>query len=84
MEFPVGAQQIMNLISIHKDVDSIAGLIQWVKDLKLLSAVGVGCRHTLDPALLPLWCRPAAVALIQPVACELPYATGVALKKQKQ
>ena len=32
-----------------------------------------------------LWCRPAAAALIQPLAWELPYAIDVALKsKNKQ
>ena len=33
--------------------------------------------------LLWLWCRPAAVAMIQPLAWEPPYAAGAALKKQK-
>ena len=33
------------------------------------------------PALLWLW--PAAVALIQPLARDLPYAASVALKRQK-
>ena len=46
---------------------------------------GVGCRCGLDLALLwmPLWLwpRPAAVALIQPLAWENPYATGEALKR---
>ena len=42
---------------------------------------GVDSRHGLDPALLLLWCRPAAGALIQLLAWELPYAAGVALKK---
>ena len=32
----------------------------------------------MDPALL--WCRPVAVALIQPLAWELPHATVVAQK----
>ena len=41
---------------------------------------GVDRRHGLDPALLLLWCRPAAGALIQLLAWELPYAAGVALK----
>ena len=41
---------------------------------------GVGHRHGLDPALLWLWCRLAAVALISPLAWELPYAVGVASK----
>ena len=31
-----------------------------------------------------LWCRPAAVAPIQPLAWELPYAVGVALKRKKK
>ena len=46
----------------------IPGLAQWIK----------------DPALLWLWCRPAAAAPIRPLAWELPYAMGVALKKKKK
>ena len=46
---------------------SIPGLAQQVK----------------DPSLMWLWCRPAAVALIGPLAWEPPYAAGVALKGQK-
>jgi len=34
--------------------------------------------------LLWLWCRPAAAALIRPIAWELPYAAGVALKRKKK
>ena len=34
--------------------------------------------------LLWLWCRLLAIALIQPLAQEPPYATGVALKKKKK
>ena len=33
--------------------------------------------------LLWLWCRQAAVVLIQPLAWEPPYAVGEALKRQK-
>ena len=44
---------------------------------------GVGRRHGLDPAWLWLWWRPAATALIRPLAWEHPYATGAALKIQK-
>ena len=40
---------------------------------------GVGCRQGLEPALLWLGCRLAAIALIQPLAWELPYATDAAL-----
>ena len=44
---------------------------------------GVGRRHSSDLLLLWLWCRPAAVALIRPLAREPPYAMGVALKSNK-
>ena len=44
---------------------------------------GVGCRHGSDLALLWLWCRLAATALIRPLAWKPPYATGVALEKAK-
>ena len=44
---------------------------------------GVGCRRGSDLVLLWLWCRPAAVAPIRPLAWEPPYAVGTALKKKK-
>ena len=44
---------------------------------------GVGHRLGLDLALLWLWCRRAAVALIRLLAWELPYAMGAALKRPK-
>ena len=43
-----------------------------------------GRRRGLDPAWLWLWCRPAPVALIRPLAWETPYAVGVVLKKKKK
>ena len=43
-----------------------------------------GHRHGSDPKLLWLWCRPAAAAPIRPLAWELPYAMGRALKKKKK
>ena len=45
---------------------------------------GVGHRRGLDPTLLWLWYRPAAPAPVQPLAWELPYATGVALKRKRK
>ena len=66
----------------------------WVQSLASLSGLRIWHCHELwcgsqmwlsDPALLWLWCRLAAVALIRPLAWEPPYATGVALKsKTKQ
>ena len=35
----VVAEQVKNVTSIHEDVGSIPGLIQWVKDPTLLQAV---------------------------------------------
>ena len=43
---------------------------------------GVGHRHGSDPELLWQWSRPAATAPIGPLAWELPYAAGAALKRQ--
>ena len=45
---------------------------------------GVGCRLSLDPELLWLWYRLAAVTLIGPLAWEPPYAAGAALEKAKR
>ena len=45
---------------------------------------GVGHRNGSDHMLLWLWCRPAAAALIQPLAQELLYAKGATLKKKKK
>ena len=44
---------------------------------------GVSRRHGSHPALLWLWHRLAATALIQPLAWEPPYALGAALKGPK-
>ena len=38
----------------------------------------------MDPALLWLWPRPVAAALIRPQALELPHAVGEAQKKRKK
>ena len=45
---------------------------------------GVVCRHGSDPMLLCLWHRPAAIALIGPLAWEPPCATGADLKRKKK
>ena len=53
---------------IHEDTGLIPDLISRLK----------------DPALLWLWCRPVAIALIKPLAWELPYAVGAALPTAKK
>ena len=44
---------------------------------------GIGCRRGSDPALLWLWRRSVATALIRPLAWEPPYAADVALKNKQ-
>ena len=44
---------------------------------------GGGHRRAWDPALLWLWCRLAAVALLLPLAWELPYAMDGVLRSKK-
>jgi len=58
--------------------------VQWVRDLALPRAVVQVTRCGSDLALLWLWCRPATVALSQPLAWEPPYMVGVALKSKKK
>ena len=69
------------------------GTMKWqVESLASLDGLRIWCchelwyshRHGSDPALLCLWCRPAAVALIGPLAWESPYAVGAALKKKEE
>ena len=64
-----------NLTSIHEDVGLIPGLAV---------SCGIGCRCSLDPQLLWLWCRLAAVSPIRSLAWESPYGTDAALKKKKK
>ena len=67
-------------LNIHEDAGSIC-LAQCVKDPALLQAAGLCRRCSSEPTLLWLWCRLTVAVLIRPLARELPYATGAALKR---
>ena len=61
-----------------------------IRSLALLSGLRIRCccelwcrsRCCFDPVFLWLWCRLAAIAAIQPLAWEPPYAVSVTLKRQ--
>ena len=77
------AQRLMNLTRNH---EVACGFDPWPRSVGYGSGVavccGVGGRHSSDPALLWLWCRPVATAPIRTQAWEPPYAVGTALKRQ--
>ena len=45
---------------------------------------GVDHKPGLDLALLWLWCRPVAIALIRSLAWEPPFAAGAALENRQK
>ena len=59
----------------------------WVRSLASVSGLKIWCccelPRGLDPILMWLWRRPSAIALILPLAWELPYAMGAALKNKQ-
>ena len=78
------AQWLTNPTRDHEVAGLVPCLAQWVKGSGIAMSYGVGCRRGSDPELLWLWCRPAATALIQPLAWEPPYAAGAAQETAKK
>ena len=69
-----------NIDSVRMQVQTLA-LLSGLR-IRVAVSYDVGRRCGLDPMLLWLWCRPAATALIRPLAWGLPYATGTTLKRK--
>ena len=75
------AQQVKNLTQYLRIRVPYLALLS---GLSIAESCGMGCRCGLDLVLLCLWCIPAAIAPIGPLAWELPFAAGVALKRKKE
>ena len=74
---------VINPTSTHEEVDSIPGPLS---GLRIWRCHGLWRNHRrgLDPALLWLWCRPAAVALIRPQPRNFYVPWVQILKKNRQ
>ena len=68
-----------NIVFMKMQVSSLA----WILRSNVAKGCGIGHRCGLDPTLSWLWYRPAAATLIRPLAWELAFAAGAALKKLK-
>ena len=79
---------VTNSTVIHEDGGLIPGLTRWIKGSGVAVSCGVGHRLSWNLMLPWLWHRPAATALMRPLAWEPPYAVGSGLpppkKKTKQ
>ena len=85
LRITIVAQQVKNLtpeiVSMRVWVQAPASLSRL--RICVVASCSVGHRCGSDLALLWLWCMAVAAALIRPLAWELPYASGVAVKRKK-
>ena len=75
-------QKRTRLVSMSMRVPSPALLVG--RGSGVAVSCGVGHRCGSDPELLWLWCRPAAVAPIRPLAWELPHASGATVREKER
>ena len=68
---------------MRTEVQSLA-LLSGLRIRHCRMSCGVGHKYGLDLALLWLWRRLGTKALIRPLAWELPYVAGAALRRQKK
>ena len=73
---------LMNPTNIHEEVGLIPGLAQCGIGAGIAVSCSVSHRDDSDPALLWVWRRLAAAALIDSLAWELPFAVGAVLKRK--
>ena len=83
-EFPFGSV-VTKPTSNHEDAGESLASGSVGSGFGIAMSFSLGHRCGLDPALLWLWCKPAAAALISNlIAWELPYPLGAALKIQRR
>ena len=80
LEFPLWLPLRTQQVSTKMWVRSLAFSVHWGSGVA--ANYGIGCRWGSELVLLWLWCRPAATALIPPLALELPYAADMSLKRK--
>ena len=83
LEFPLWYSRLRTWCSLCEDVGLIPSLTQWVKDPVLPQSMAWVTDVAQIQCHCTVWYRPAAAALIRPLAWELLYTVGVALKRKK-
>ena len=81
LEFPLWLSGLNTRHSVHEDVCSTLALLSGLRIWRCHD-LQVGDRYGLDPVSPWLWRMSAVAPLIRPLARELPYAVGAAIKRK--